>query len=501
MPSENGWQPARVGPDHLEWVTIPGCDPPVKLQILRAFVADYNAYVERVNDADCACWTPTNSVPTSNHLNGTAVDIRWESHPFRVRGTFGDRLPALRELLAFYKGVIFWGGDWTDPIDEMHFNLDYGSYGNPATAEFIRTKIRPDGFSTYKRGGDVSAPTAAPTAVLAANVSGTEKVLRYNHSQQNVAQEKFFDCCPASTQIVLDGLGVAQTEDALIREIGTTTDGTNTVEQALPVLNRLTSGAYVAVWLPNDPPTGEQVETLWRNLTSSIDAGYGCVLNFEVPANNFPRGTRGSLSPAYRGGKVWHYVACMGYANDGPGGRHLWIADPGFSPFGYWMSLEQAATAIPPHAYAYATAKPVGVLASATVPGPAVAVPGPAVTAMAPEQPRWPATDAPGQFRSRSGYRTPGEAAIGGADQFTINDDAMIHTLFVEVSAVLLTDPESIYRVVRAAAGRGADTSPAFVRRARTVLAKIPRDDLSKMLAVLERDEPQLLTALLGGQK
>jgi hypothetical protein len=481
----------------LEWVTVPGCDPPVKLQIqtgqplqiLRAFVADYNAYVEPVRDADCACWTPTNSVPTSNHLNGTAVDIRWESHPFRVRGTFGDRLPALRELLAFYKGVIFWGGDWTDPIDEMHFNLDYGSYGNPATAEFIRTKIRPDGFSTYKRG---ATTMTAPTAVLAASVAGTEKVLRYNHAQQNVAQEKFFDCCPASTQIVLDGLGVAQSEDDLIRAIGTTTDGTNTVEQALPVLNRLTAGAYVAVWLPNDPPTGEQTEQLWRNLTSSIDAGYGAVLNFEVPANNFPRGTRGSVSPAYRGGKVWHYVACMGYANDGPGGRHLWIADPGFAPFGYWMSLEQAATAIPPHAYAYATARPVGVLASATVPAAPAATTAP---------PMAPPADLPGQYRSRSGYRTPGEAAIGGVEQFALNDDAMIHTLFVEVSAVVLTDPESIYRVVRAAAGRGADPSPGFVRRARTVLGKVPREQLAAALAVIERDEPDLLAALVGGRK
>jgi hypothetical protein len=466
----------------LEWVSIPGTDPPVRMQfqkgqpskILTAFAADFNQYVERLRNADSAGYTPTNSVPTSNHLNGTAMDLNWDSHAFHVSGTFGGKLLALRELLAFYKGVIFWGGDWTSPIDEMHFNMDYHSFNNPNTAEFIRSKIRSDGYSTFKRGGTVSAP------VLAAAVSpGTEKVLQYNHAQQNVAQEKFFDCCPASTQIVLDGLGVVQSEDDLIRAIGTTTDGTNTVEQALPVLNKLTSGAYVAAWMPNDPPTADQVESLWKNVTSSIDAGYGCVLNFEVPASNFPRGTRGSQSPAYRGAKIWHYVACMGYANDGPNGRHVWIADPGFKPFGYWMSLEQCASAIPPHAYAYATARPVSVLASAKVPDKSPA--------------------ARSGFNSISPYRTPDEGPLGDLGAFTISDDGMIHALFVEHNAIELGDPEAIFRVVRSAAGRGADTSPAFVKHARMVLSKVPRTALAGVLTVLERDDPDLLKALVGG--
>ena len=357
--TENGWPGLPATDDMLNWVTVPGTNPPVKLQIqkgqptqiLKAFVADMNAYIEPVRNQDTACFTRENSVRTSNHRSGTAIDIDWDSHAFHVKGTFGGKLPALRELLDWYEGTVFWGGDWTDPIDEMHFQMGYNTYGNPKTADFITRKIRADGFSTYRRKQTM-------TDTVLASATPTEKVLQYNHSQQRVAQEKPWDCGPASCQIVLDGLGINMSETELIRALGTNEGGTNTVEQALPILNQRAGdgGKWVAQWMPNDPPRPDQVDALWHNVKNSIDSGRGCVLNFEVPSSNFPRGTRGSASPQYRGAKVWHYVACMGWADDGPGGRHLWIADPGFPPFdkgGYWMSLHQAATAIPPHAYAY----------------------------------------------------------------------------------------------------------------------------------------------------
>jgi hypothetical protein len=249
------------------------------LQILRALVADYNAFIEPVRDADCACYTPTNSVATSNHLNGTAVDIRWDSHPFRVRGTFtADQMRTIRELLEFYEGTVFWAGDWTDPIDEMHWQMGYDTFNNPHTADFIRRKIRPDGFSTFRRGG-IAAPTPpVDTAVLA-------------------------------------------------------------------------------------------------------------------------------------------------------GARHA----------------------------------------------------------------------ADGGYESRSGYRTPGEGALGGLDVFAVSDDAMIHTMFVEWSAIGLGDGDAIYRIVRSAAGRGADTNPAFVHRAQAVLGKVPRQALADTLVRIERSEPELLRALTAG--
>ena len=187
-----------------------------------------------------------------------------------------------------------------------------------------------------------------------------ERVLDYSRSI--VAQEKSWDCGPATAQIILNSAGVNQSEDWLIGQIGTTEAGTNHAGLITPVLNSLLPGSgYTAVWLPKDPPSKPQVEKLWADVTKSIDCNRGVVLNFEAPPNNFPRGTRGSVSPDYRGlNTIYHYVAGMGYADDGPGGRHVWVADPGFRPFGYWCSLEQVATLIVPHAYAWAsTAKPV----------------------------------------------------------------------------------------------------------------------------------------------
>lgn len=322
-------------------------------------------------------------------------------------------------------------------------------------------------------------PAKGPIDSIEKVSSVTEKMLEYDHSQQRVAQEKFWDCGPASTQIVLQAAGVEMSEDQLIRELGTTTDGTNTVEQALPVLNRMTDGQYKAVWMPHDPPSQREQDTLWENIKGSIDAGFGVVLNFEVPSSNFPRGTRGSVSPQYRGAKVWHYVACMGYADDGPGGKHIWIADPGFQPFGYWMSLHQAATAIPPHAYAYASVKapqerPVLAPVSHTE-----------------------SVSAQSGVSSRSAYRTPGEGPLGPLESVQLNDDALLHQLWVEWSATTIGDTESVYRVVRSAAGQGADTSPEFVARAKMVLAKVDKGVLANVLGKIEQVEPALLEALV----
>jgi hypothetical protein len=159
MASENGWMPARATPDQCQWVTVPGTG--VRLQllkgqplaILRAAAADFNAYIEPLRDADSAAWTPTNSVPTSNHLNATAMDLNWDSHKFHVKNTFtAKQMKVLREMLDFYEGTLFWAGDWENPIDEMHWQMGYGSYGNPKTQSFIDRKIRSDGYSTFRRG-------------------------------------------------------------------------------------------------------------------------------------------------------------------------------------------------------------------------------------------------------------------------------------------------------------------------------------------------------------
>ncbi|AVI03544.1 lysin A [Mycobacterium phage BeesKnees] len=180
--SSNGWP--MLNSDECEWAKIPGTIVTLQiakgwpLAILRAFAADFHAYVEPLRDADSACWTPTNSVPSSNHLSGTAMDLNWNTHPFQIpdAGFDSAKLARVRELLAFYEGMVFWGNDWTSPKDAMHFQLasrrnggPFDTYGNPAVADFIARKIRADGYSTFRRG---NAPvSAAPILAVATGLS------------------------------------------------------------------------------------------------------------------------------------------------------------------------------------------------------------------------------------------------------------------------------------------------------------------------------------------
>ncbi len=175
--SSNGWPMVDEG--SCTWITVPGTDVSLQIQngqplaILRAFAADFNAYVEPLRDADSACWTAGNDVEDSNHLSGTAMDLNWDSHPFQVADAGFDaaKLAKVRGLLDFYEGTVFWGNDWTSPKDAMHFQLaslanggNINTYGNPFVDDFIKRKIHADGFSTFLRGGGTQPPppTRAP---------------------------------------------------------------------------------------------------------------------------------------------------------------------------------------------------------------------------------------------------------------------------------------------------------------------------------------------------
>lgn len=176
MPTEDGWEPSpRIEPDSplLVWKQVPGTDVTLQVRdddagrLMLAYAADYHATVEPLRDPDSACYTPTNSVATSNHLNATAMDLNWNSHPFQTRGTFNSgQMSALRDLLNFYDPWMFWAGDWDDPGDEMHHQLNYGSYQlaqQGKLASWLAANVRDDGFSVYKRGGTPSGGTPAPT--------------------------------------------------------------------------------------------------------------------------------------------------------------------------------------------------------------------------------------------------------------------------------------------------------------------------------------------------
>ena len=184
-----------------------------------------------------------------------------------------------------------------------------------------------------------------------------EKVLPYPRDQ--VTQDTIYNCGPASAQtIIRSKTGKLHTEASLGAQLGTHRGGTDYIGQFPPVLNRHLPGAgYRHQDMPNDPPLQAQIDKLWRDITGSINGGYGVVANIVAPPSNYPRAVPPStINPAYGGGTVYHYIAVMGYAGEG-NSRRVWVADSGFYPYGYWLSLSQLATLIPPKGYAYATAK------------------------------------------------------------------------------------------------------------------------------------------------
>lgn len=190
----------------------------------------------------------------------------------------------------------------------------------------------------------------------------TEKVLPYDRSI--VPQETGYFCGPASTQVILNSRGVIESEQALAEQMGTTWNGTNHVGLIAPVLNKYIGGDYKPVFLERDPISATQKDRLWTDIVRSIDAGFGVSANIDAPPNNYPRGVKGSVSPAYGGGEVLHYIAIMGYDDVE---RAVWIADSGFRPFGYWCSFDQLATLLPPKGYAAATVAPAPKLSLADI--------------------------------------------------------------------------------------------------------------------------------------
>lgn len=170
--SENGWRMC----DHAECDTgpVPGTTLRLPIRrgtaniILKGWVAYFHREIESLNNArgftDEGAWTPTNDVANSNHLSGTAVDLNWSDHPFRVSyaGFTQDEINRVRKGLQLFEGTIWWGQDWTSPKDPMHFQLNYreGDARNTAFA----TKLLDGYLNIWKnyQGGPVTPPVIVP---------------------------------------------------------------------------------------------------------------------------------------------------------------------------------------------------------------------------------------------------------------------------------------------------------------------------------------------------
>lgn len=196
----------------------------------------------------------------------------------------------------------------------------------------------------------------------------SERMIAYDHSI--VPQETGWWCGPASTQVVLNGLGLRVAESQLAAEIeeienpgrGDDRDGTDYIGLIEQVLDRRAPQArYTTVYTPTDPMNAAQKDRFWRDLTASIDGGFGVVVNIVAPPNNPPRAVKGSVAPPYpRSSTTLHYASLMGY-DDSPNARAVWFADSAaFGGItGFWCPFDgpgSICSLITPKGYCYAAA-------------------------------------------------------------------------------------------------------------------------------------------------
>lgn len=266
-------------------------------------------------------------------------NIDFEAEPWRLSE------PHWGFLAASYYWVVARPG--INAAADQGYTLDVTRMINGGTNGIEDRRAR---YNRAKAMGARIIPGAGGAAVTA-----VEKVLPYSRAE--VRQDTYYWCGPATTQMIIHARTGPQVPEAqLAKELGTTVNGTNGVGQIARVLNARIGGGWIVRNMHNDPPTNDQREQLWKDIVGSINGGVGVAINIWAPTNNYPKASYTSTqSPAYGGGFVMHYIAAMGYAVDSGGQRHVWIADSGFSPYGYWITLNQLATLIPPREYAIAS--------------------------------------------------------------------------------------------------------------------------------------------------
>ena len=148
-------------------------------------------------------------------------------------------------------------------------------------------------------------------------------------------QPNGYYCGPAATRIALSAHDSPPTFDSLAQELGTTRDGTRSVDDITRVLNAHTGeGRYTSTKLDVSDVTDEQTERFRTDMVTSLAAGDPVVANIvgEVVDTDGER-------HRYAGG---HYVTVTGYTDDG---QTVTITDPADRKGGnkYQLPLDEMA--------------------------------------------------------------------------------------------------------------------------------------------------------------
>jgi hypothetical protein len=135
LKSYNGWtaskDQAEIG---IKSYAIPGTNLKIRCAeavapLIVGFCTEFNKLIEPIDGGQLDDWgyafrmVRGSTDNLSNHASGTAIDINSRVHVLGKRGTFpAEKVPMLRALAKKYG--LFWGGDYKNRPDEMHFEIN-----------------------------------------------------------------------------------------------------------------------------------------------------------------------------------------------------------------------------------------------------------------------------------------------------------------------------------------------------------------------------------------
>ncbi|MEH0823496.1 MULTISPECIES: C39 family peptidase [unclassified Micromonospora] len=192
------------------------------------------------------------------------------------------------------------------------------------------------------------SPSASPSAATrgkadpdltrkAAPKPPSTKVLRIDYQAQNT----YYNCGPAAVRNALSAAGVERSQDELAGPLGTTEMGTNSARDTTRVLNQSVKGDPYRTRMFEGTPSSAQIDRLQADVIEAINDGRGVVANVAGSATDTAGGWH-----SFPGG---HYIAVVGYKNDGRTVRIADSADPNVPT--YWISTIDLANWIATRGY------------------------------------------------------------------------------------------------------------------------------------------------------
>jgi hypothetical protein len=139
MPTtESGWPVLQSGDDLIRTINIPnGTKTPTRVPLrwgtpalqLGILAMAFDERVQAVDGPIVDDWgyalrAVRGYSVYSDHAGGIAMDINATKHPLGVGHTFSQaQVDKIHKLLKHFEGCIYWGGDYHNRVDAMHFGM------------------------------------------------------------------------------------------------------------------------------------------------------------------------------------------------------------------------------------------------------------------------------------------------------------------------------------------------------------------------------------------